>query len=59
VAPSSSLSYRRATRQELGIRGGDRIQVPKQRDPESKWRIAGIIVGSIATAVGVIALTHR
>jgi len=50
---------RGATLDDLGVRAGDRIQVPKQRDPESKWRIAGIIVGSIATAVGVIALTHR
>ena len=50
---------RGATLEDLGIRGGDRIQVPGQRDPESKWRIAGIIVGSLATAVGVLALTSH
>jgi hypothetical protein len=38
---------------------GDRIQVPGQRDPESTWRIVGIIVGSLATAVSIVALTHR
>ena len=52
-----SAIARGATLEELGIRGGDRIQVPAQRDPESRWRIVGIIVGSVATAVGVIALT--
>lgn len=50
---------RGATLEELGMRAGDRIQVPGRRDPESKWRILGIIVGSVATAVGVIALTSR
>jgi|SRR5438045_3848396 len=51
---------RGATLEELGVRTGDRIEVPRGiSDPESKWRIAGIIVGSLATAVGVIALTHR
>ncbi len=51
---------RGATLENLGIRAGDRIQVPGgQRDPESKWRILGIIVGTVASAVGVIALTHR
>jgi polysaccharide biosynthesis/export protein len=50
---------RGATLEDLAIRGGDRITVPGQRDPESKWRILGIIVGSLATAVGVIALTNR
>src|SRR2546425_4676933 len=51
---------RGATLEDLGIRAGDRIQVPGgQRDPESKWRILGIIVGTVASAVGVIALTHR
>jgi len=49
---------RGATLDELGIRAGDRIQVPAQRDAESKWRIMGIIVGGIATTVGVIALTR-
>lgn len=51
---------RGATLDELGVRAGDRIQVPRgSSDPESKWRIAGIIVGSVATVVGVIALTNR
>jgi len=50
---------RGATLEELGIRGGDRIQVPGQRDPESKWRIVGLVVTSLATAVGVVALTHH
>ena len=50
---------RGATLDELGMRAGDRIQVPRaQRDPESKWRIAGIIVTGLATAVGVIALSR-
>jgi protein involved in polysaccharide export with SLBB domain len=50
---------RGATLEELGVRAGDRIQVPGQRDPESQWRIVGIVVGGIATVVGVIALTNR
>jgi polysaccharide export outer membrane protein len=51
---------RGATLEDLGISAGDRIQVPGgARDPESKWRVLGIIVGTVATAVGVIALTHR
>jgi protein involved in polysaccharide export with SLBB domain len=51
---------RGATLEDLGVRAGDRIEVPRGiSDPESKWRIAGIIIGSLATAVGVIALTHR
>jgi protein involved in polysaccharide export with SLBB domain len=49
---------RGATLENLGIRAGDRIQVPGG-DPESKWRILGIIVGTLATAVGVIALSKR
>jgi polysaccharide export outer membrane protein len=49
---------RGATLEQLDIRGGDRIQVPGG-DPESKWRVLSIIVGSVATAVGVIALTNR
>src|SRR5262245_9848408 len=47
---------RGATLDDLGMRAGDRIQVPAARDPESKWRIAGIIV---ATAVTVVAITKR
>jgi polysaccharide export outer membrane protein len=49
---------RGATLDELGVRAGDRIQVPGQKDPESKWRIAGLIVTTLATAVGVIALSR-
>jgi polysaccharide export outer membrane protein len=51
---------RGATLDDLGMRAGDRIQVPRgqRADPESKWRIAGIIVTGIATAVGVIALSR-
>jgi polysaccharide export outer membrane protein len=50
---------RGATVDQLGMRAGDRIQIPAQRDPESGWRIAGLIVTIVATSVGVIALTHR
>jgi len=50
---------RGATLDELGMRAGDRIQVPGKGDAESTWRIVGIIVGGIATAVGVVALSHR
>jgi len=50
---------RGATLDQLGIRAGDRVQVPGHRDAESTWRIVGIIVGSVATAVGIIALTHK
>ena len=50
---------RGATLDELGMRAGDRIQVPGRRDPESKWRILGIIVGGVATTVGIIALTSN
>ena len=50
---------RGATLDQLGMQAGDRIQVPRgQRDPESKWRIAGIIVTGLATVVGVVALTR-
>ena len=48
-----------ATLDELGIRAGDRIQVPGRGDPESKWRIVGIVVGTVATGVGIIALTSK
>jgi len=50
---------RGATLDQLGIRAGDRLQVPGHRDAESTWRMVGLIVGTVATAVGVIALTHR
>ncbi len=49
-----------ATLDELGMRAGDRIEVPKaQTDPESKWRIIGIVVTTLATAVTVVAVTNR
>jgi len=47
-----------ATLDQLGIRAGDRIQVPGQRDPESKWRIAGMVVTTLATVVTVVVLTR-
>src|SRR5438552_18381355 len=47
---------RGATLDELGVRAGDRIQVPGRGDSESKWRIAGIIV---TTMVAVVAVTHH
>jgi len=50
---------RGATLDELGIRAGDRIQVPPRGDPESKWRVVGIIVTTLATAVTVVAVTHH
>src|SRR5213083_2326337 len=38
---------RGATLDELGMRAGDRIQVPGKGDAESTWRIVGIIVGGL------------
>jgi polysaccharide biosynthesis/export protein len=51
---------RGATLDELGMRAGDLIQVPRgqRADPESKWRIAGIIVTGVATVVGIVALSR-
>ncbi len=54
-----SAIARGATLDELGMRAGDRIQVPGKGDAESHWRIAGIIIGGLATAVGVVALTQH
>jgi len=48
-----------ATLDQLGIQAGDRIQVPGQRDPESKWRLAGMVVTTLATIVTVVAVTTR
>lgn len=48
-----------STLDQLGVRAGDRIQVPGQRDPESKWRIAGMVVTTLATVVTVAVLTNR
>jgi protein involved in polysaccharide export with SLBB domain len=50
---------RGATLDQLGMRAGDRIEVPRGRDPESKWRIGAMIIGGVATAVGIIALTRH
>jgi|SRR5213594_4281267 len=35
----------------LGLRTGDRIVVPRRSDPESKWRIIGIIAGIPAAII--------
>jgi len=59
VSDLQSAIARGATLDQLGVRAGDRIQVPGQRDPESKWRIAGLIVTTVAAAVTVVAVTHR
>src|SRR5438093_10880610 len=48
-----------ATLDQLGVKAGDRIQVPGERDPESKWRITGLLVTSLATVVTVLAVTHH
>ncbi|HZE94401.1 MAG TPA: hypothetical protein VEZ49_06800, partial [Gemmatimonadales bacterium] len=50
---------RGATMDQLGMHAGDRIQIPGQRDPESNWRIAGLVVSIVATSIGIIALTHK
>src|SRR5882762_8514439 len=34
----------------LGLHTGDRIIVPRRTDPESKWRILGVIAGTILIA---------
>lgn len=50
---------RGATLDALGMRAGDLIDVPRgQRDPESKWRIAGMILTGVATVVGIVALSR-
>src|SRR6266550_473660 len=56
--PLQTAIARGATLDELGIRAGDRIQVPGKGDSESKWRIVGIFT-SLATAIAVVALSHR
>ena len=51
---------RGATLEQLGLRAGDRIDVPGgRRDPDSKWRLAGLIVTTVATVVTVITVTNR
>jgi len=56
--PLQTAIARGATLDELGIRAGDRIQVPGKGNSESKWRIVGIFT-SLATALAVVALSHR
>src|SRR6266702_392779 len=53
--PLQTAIARGATLDELGIRAGDRIQVPGKAESESKWRILGMIVTSLA-AVTVVAI---
>src|ERR1043166_4885192 len=48
-----------ATLDQLGVKAGDRIQVPGERDPESKWRITGLIVTTLATVVTIVAVTSH
>jgi protein involved in polysaccharide export with SLBB domain len=52
---------RGATLGDLGLRAGDHIDVPGggRRDPESKWRVAGLVITTLATVVTVITLTTR
>jgi protein involved in polysaccharide export with SLBB domain len=47
---------RGATLDELGVRAGDRIEVPRRRDPEAKWRIFGVLA---ATTAAVVAVTRH
>lgn len=42
----------------LGLRTGDRIVVPRRSDPESKWRIIGILAGIPAAILIATQLHH-
>jgi protein involved in polysaccharide export with SLBB domain len=42
----------------LGLRTGDRIMVPRRSDPESKWRIIGILA-AIPAAIVIATQLHR
>jgi protein involved in polysaccharide export with SLBB domain len=42
----------------LGLRTGDRIIVPRRTDPESKWRIIGILAGIPAAILIATQLHH-
>jgi hypothetical protein len=42
---------------DLNLRAGDRIVVPRQRDPESTWRILGIATGSLMAVYGILRLS--
>jgi len=48
---------RGATVDGMGLRSGDQIIVPRRADPESTWRILGIVVGT-ATAIFVATRIH-
>lgn len=51
---------RGATLEELGLRAGDRIEVPGgRRDSGSTLRIAGLVLTAVATVVTVITVTQR
>lgn len=52
---------RGATLDELGVRAGDRIEVPRgqRADSESKWRLIGLIVTTVAAAATVVAVSNR
>jgi protein involved in polysaccharide export with SLBB domain len=42
----------------MGLRTGDRIVVPRRADPESKWRIIGILAGIPAAILIATQLRH-
>ena len=46
---------RGATVDGMGLRSGDQIIVPRRSDPESKWRIIGILAGIPAA---ILIATH-
>ncbi len=48
---------RGATVDGMGLRSGDQIIVPRRSDPESRWRILGIVAGT-ATAIFVATRIH-
>ena len=48
---------RAVTVDDLNLRAGDRIVVPRQRDPESTWRILGIATGSLMAVYGILRLS--
>jgi polysaccharide export outer membrane protein len=51
---------RGATLEELGLRAGDRIEVPGgRRDSGSTLRLAGLVLTAVATVVTVITVTER
>jgi polysaccharide export outer membrane protein len=42
---------------DLNLRAGDRIVVPRLRDPESTWRILGFATGSLLAVYGILRLS--